>query len=427
MSNQFSVDQLFEAVEKKQERIAKLLSELIQVPTVVPPGNNYEEFVDLVEPIFKKMGFKTERVVIPEELTKTIPYLIEGPRVNLVASRDYGQKEDVTIYAHMDVVPIDEPWTMDPFAGIIKEGKVFGRGALDMKSGIASMIVAIEVLNELELTPNFNIICTLCTDEELGTYPGIYHLAKTGYVKGHLINTELGAQLPLIIAAAAGTFNVSVRTKGRSAHSGMNFMGVNAIEEMVPIMNQLLKLKAVVEIRESEIPTVPVFKSLGGPSDQMTPMFNLDIIQGGTKANIVPSECEVVINRRYIPEETFEEALKEIEEAVKRGQEKSKALSVEIKTDHDYPPFMTNLESPNLRKIVESLKAVHGFQDYDIIYAGMSGSTDMGYVYEVIDSIDIIGIGAPTLDVMQIHGVDESVPISTLLNMTKQLVHYLTY
>ncbi len=427
MAKQISVDQVFEAVEKKQERIAKLLSELIQVPTVVPPGNNYEEFVDLVEPIFKELGFKTERVVIPEELAKTIPYPIEGPRVNLVASRDYNQKEDVTIYAHMDVVPIDEPWTMDPFAGIIKEGKVFGRGALDMKSGIASMITAIEVLNELKLTPNFNIICTLCTDEELGVYPGIYHLAKKGYVKGHLINTELGAQLPLIIAAAAGVFNVTVRTKGRSAHSGMNFLGVNAIEEMIPIINELLKLKAEVEVRESEIPTVPVFKSLGGPSDQMTPMFNLDIIRGGTKANIVPSECEVVINRRYIPEEPFEEALKEIEEAVKRGQEKSKALSVEIKTNHDYPPFKTNLESPYLSKIAESLKAVHGFQDSDIIYAGMSGSTDMGYVYEVIDSIDIIGIGAPTLDVMQVHGVDESVPISTLLNMTKQLVHYLTF
>lgn len=200
-------------------------------------------------------------------------------------------------------------------------------------------------------------------------------------------------------------------------------MGVNAIEEMIPILNELIKLKAEVEIRESEIPTVPVFKSLGAPSIQMTPMFNLDIIRGGTKANIVPSECEIVINRRYIPEE----ALREIEEAVKRGQAKSKALSVEIKTDHDYPPFKTNLESPHLRKIAESLKAVHGFKDSDIMYAGMSGSMDMGYVYEVIDSIDIIGIGAPTLDNMQVHGVDESVSISSLLNMTKQLVHYLAF
>ena len=427
MANQISVDQVFEVVEKKQDRIAKLLSELIQVPTVVPPGNNYEDFVDLTEPIFKQLGFKTERVVIPEELTKAIPYPIEGPRVNLVASRDYGQEDDVTIYAHMDVVPIDEPWTMDPFAGIIKDGKVFGRGALDMKSGIAGMIVAIEVLNELKLTPNFNIICTLCTDEELGGYPGIYHLAKNGYVKGHLINTELGAQLPLIIAAAAGTFNVSIRTKGRSAHSGMNFLGVNAIEEMVPILNELLKLKAEVEVRESEIPSIPIFKTLGAPSVQMTPMFNLDIIRGGTKENIVPSECEVVINRRYIPEETFEEALKEIKEAVKRGQEKSKALDVELKTKHDYPPFKTNLNSPYLRKIAESLKAVHGFQDSDIFYAGMSGSTDMGYVNEVIESLDIIGIGAPTLDNMAVHGVDECIHIRSLLNMTKQLIHYLVF
>jgi succinyl-diaminopimelate desuccinylase len=427
MSTQVSVEELFKAVEKKANRVAKLLSDLIQVPTVVPPGNNYEEFVDLVEPIFKKLGFQTERVVIPEDLVKQIPYPIEGPRVNLVASRDYGQKEDVTIYAHMDVVPIDEKWTMDPFAGIIKDDKVYGRGAIDMKSGIASMITAIEVLNELNITPTFNIICTLCTDEELGMYPGIYHLAKNGYVKGHLINTELGTQLPLIFAAAAGVFNVTVRTKGRSAHSGMNFLGVNAIEEMVPILNELLKLKAEVEIRESEIPGIPAFKDRGAPSDKMTPMFNLDIIRGGTKSNIVPSECELVINRRYIPEENYEDSLKEIQEAVQRGQAKSKALDVEVIAKHDYPPFKTNLNSPYLKKITESLKAVHGYKDSDIITAGISGSTDIGYVEEVFGTMDIIGIGAPTLDNFEFHGVDEHVHIHSLINMTKQLAHYLAF
>ncbi|MFX1475738.1 MAG: M20 family metallopeptidase, partial [Promethearchaeota archaeon] len=208
-----STEQVFKLVEQKRDRITTILRDLIQIPTVVPPGNNYEELVDYAEPLFRKMGFHTERVVIPEKLVKAIPVPLEGPRVNLVATREHGCDEYVTIYAHMDVVPIEEPWTKDPFAGIVEDGKIYGRGVLDMKCGIAGMLVAIEVMDELALTPHFNLVCTLCTDEEIGVYPGIYHLAKEGYVKGHFLNTELGAQLPLIIVGTAGDVDVSIKTR----------------------------------------------------------------------------------------------------------------------------------------------------------------------------------------------------------------------
>ncbi|MFW9934279.1 MAG: M20 family metallopeptidase [Candidatus Thorarchaeota archaeon] len=425
MADQPTIEEIFDAVENRRDRIAQLLCNLIQIPTVVPPGDNYEDFVDFVEPIFKKLGCHTERVVIPDKLVKQIPLPLCGPRVNLVATKDYGQKEDVTIYAHMDVVSIDEKWSMDPFEGIIKDNKVYGRGACDMKSGIASMIVALEILDELKLTPHFNIICTLCTDEEIGLYPGIYHLAKEGYVKGHLINTELGGQVPLIIAAAAGDVDFVIRTKGRSAHSGMNFLGINAIEEMVPILNELLKLKVEVEQRESTVDSVPLFKSLGAPSDKMTPMFNLDIIHGGSKANIVPSECEVLLNRRYIPEEDLDEVTREVHEAVERGKAKSKALDVVVEEMRNYPAFQTKLDSPHLKKMAEALKVVHGYRDEDILFAGISGSTDMGFVEKVLEDIDIIGLGAISFDAITAHAADEYVNISALVNMTKQLVHYL--
>jgi succinyl-diaminopimelate desuccinylase len=427
LTDKTSVLKVFEAVEKKQDRIAELLCELIHIPTVVPPGDNYEAFVDFIEPLFNKLGCTTERVIIPDELVKQIPLPLQGPRVNLVATKDYGKKEDVTIYAHMDVVSIDEKWSMDPFEGIIKDGKVYGRGATDMKSGIASIIIAIEVLNELKLIPHFNIVCTLCTDEEIGIYPGIYHLAKEGYIKGHVINTELGGQVPLVLTAAAGDVDFVIRTKGRSAHSGLNFLGVNAIEEMIPILNELMKLKGEVEQRKSEVDSIPIFKALGAPSDKMTPMFNLSIIHGGTKANIVPSECEVLVNRRYIPEENVNEVIKEIREAVTRGKKRSKALEVEIEEMRNYPAFKTKLGSSHLKKMADALKAVHGYKDQDILFAGISGSTDMGFVEQVIDTIDIVGLGAISFDAITAHAADEFVHISALVNMTKQLVHYLAF
>ncbi len=424
-AKQPSVEQVFKAVEQKRERIITLLRDLIKIPTVVPPGNNYGDLVDFVEPLFKKLGFSTERVIVPDEHIKAIPYPLEGPRINLVATREHGKKEAVTIYAHMDVVPIEEPWTKDPFAGIVENGKLYGRGACDMKSGIAGMLVAFEVMKELNLTPHFNLICTLCTDEEIGVYPGIYHLAKEGYVKGHILNTELGTQLPIIMGGVAGMVDVTIRTKGRSCHSGMNFLGINAVEEMVPILVELLKLKKEVEKRESTVPLIPALRSLGAPSDQMTPMFNLDIIRGGNKANIVPSECELLINRRYIPEEHYEDIVEEIRAAIERGKANSKALDVEVTFTHANYPFKADTENQYSKKMRAALKAVHGYQDSDFVYGGASGSTDMGFVAHALNTDKFIGVGAITLDNISAHQPDEWVRIDDLLNMTKQLVHYL--
>jgi succinyl-diaminopimelate desuccinylase len=424
-AKQPSVEQVFKAVEQKRERIITLLRDLIKIPTVVPPGNNYSDLVDFAEPLFKNLGFTTERVIVPDEHIKAIPYPLEGPRINLVATREHGKKEAVTIYAHMDVVPIEEPWTKDPFAGIVENGKLYGRGACDMKSGIAGMLVAFEVMKELNLTPHFNLICTLCTDEEIGVYPGIYHLAKEGYVKGHILNTELGTQLPIIMAGVAGMVDVTIRTKGRSCHSGMNFLGINAVEEMVPILVELLKLKKEVEKRESKVPLIPALRGLGAPSDQMTPMFNLDIIRGGNKANIVPSECELLINRRYIPEEHYEDIVEEIRAAIERGQANSKALDVEAAFTHANYPFKADTENQYSQKMREALKAVHGYQDSDFVYGGASGSTDMGFVAHALNTDKFIGVGAITLDNISAHQPDEWVRIDDLLNMTKQLVHYL--
>jgi succinyl-diaminopimelate desuccinylase len=424
-TSQLSQEEIFKAVEAKRDRLVSLLEDLIRIPTVVPPGNNYEKIVQYLEPIFQSLDYNTEQVIIHAEEIAKIPYPLEGPRVNLVARRDYGREEPVTIYAHTDVVPIEEPWTKDPFNPTIENGKLYGRGAIDMKCGIAGMIVALEILHELGIEPHFNIICTLCTDEEIGVYPGIYHLAKEGYVQGHVINTELGAQMPFLIAGVVGNVDVKIRTKGQSCHSGMNFLGINAIETMIPILNELYALKKEVEKRESTIPVIPLLRSLGAPSDKVTPMFNIDIIHGGTKSNIVPAECEVVINRRYIPEESYKQVVQEIEAAVERGKTKSKALEVEITTIHSTPPFKADITSPHAKKMQKALQAVHGFQDTEFIVGGAAVSTDMGFIRKACGINKILGIGAATLDNTSAHKPDEWVRIDDLVNMTKQLVHYL--
>lgn len=411
----------FEHVEANKDYIVDMLKTLIRIDTSVPPGKNYDKLVAALEPDFEKFGFTNERVIIPEEKVREIPYALEGERVNLVAVKDVG-KEPVSIYAHMDVVPIEEGWDYDPFAGVVEGDTFYGRGAMDMKGSIACLMGALKVMHDLSLDPKYSMHCMMCTDEEIGVYPGILHLALNGYVKGHVLNLELGAQEPILLQACEGAINITITGIGKSCHSGMNFLGVNALEEMVPIINELLVLKEEVEKRESKIPSFPLPNS---PSTQLTPMFNLSVIRGGVKPNITPGECMLVVNRRYIPEEHDKDVIAEIEEAVKRGKAKSKLLDVTVKAVSDYPPVVFDMESPHMQKMIEARRAVHDYGDFMI--GGIGGSTDMGCVAEALKTDQFIGLSPTRADNVTAHGANERVEIPDLLNMTKELVHYLAF
>ncbi len=415
----------FDLAQQKDDRILEHMRAVIGVDTSVPPGSTYKEMIDVVEPRFQALGFVTERVVIPQELIDKIPLPLEGERINLVATRKSPKSggEAVTIYAHTDVVPIEEGWSHDPFAAEYEDGKIYGRGTADMKGSIASLLTAIEVMDETGVEPNYDLIVCLCTDEEIGGYPGIWHLAKEGYVKGHMLCME-GSQDPRIGLASAGSCDITVTTIGRSGHSGRNFTSVNAIDGMIPILNELYALKQEVEKRESEVPG-PQHEQ--APSDKMTPMFNLSVINAGRKSNIVPSSCSLIINRRYIPEERFEDIVAEIKEAVDRGMEKSVALDVKVDVFHTYPAAKrAGLDGERTRKMKESYQIVHGYSDDDFVISGGSGSTDMANIQQELGWDDIPFCGPGRSD-SRAHGADEFVRMEDVKAHMKVLIHYLAF
>lgn len=410
----------WEIVDGKDDQILERFRTVIGVDTVVPPGLNYDTLVDLLEPEFTRLGFEAERVIIPEDLIADIPLPLQGPRVNLVARRGSG-KEPVTIYAHMDVVPIEEGWKHDPFGAEFEDGKIYGRGTADMKGAIASLLTAIEVMDEAGIEPNYDLIVCLCTDEEIGGYPGIWHLAKNGYVQGHMLCLE-GGQDPHIGLASAGAVDVTITTIGKSCHSGSNYLGVNSIDAMLPIMNELAALKKDVELRESTVPGVPHEKA---PSKYMTPMFNFAIIGAGVKSNIVPATCSLLINRRYIPEEEYEQVTGEIREAVDRGMEKSNALDVQVDFFHVYPAMKME-EGPHMRKMMEAIQLIQGYSADEFTGAGSSGSTDMANVQQELGWSDIPFCG-PGRKESGAHGADEYVYLSDVKAHMKELIHYLAF
>ena len=410
-------DAIFEAVEAKEGALLERMREIIRVDTCIPPGRNYGTLVDLVEPEFRRFGFQTERVVIPKEQIEAIPLPLEGGRVNLVATKKSG-KPPLSVYAHMDTVPIEEGWDYDPFGAEVRDGRIYGRGVADMKGSIATLLTALEIIQERGLEPVWDLTACLCTDEEIGVYPGIWHLCKEGYVQAPMLCME-GSQDPVLRLGSNGAVDVTVTVRGRSCHSGANYLGVNAIEETVPIMVELLALKQEVESRRSALPLAPA----PGAPDHLRPMFNLDIIHAGVKSNIVPATCTLTINRRFIPEERYEDVEREIREAIARGQAKSKALGVEVSFMKAYPAYHQSADHPLARKLVDILKRVHGYRDEDFIRTGSGGSTDMANVAETLGTDQIATVGLGRQRESRAHGANESVRLSDAKAHVKELIY----
>ncbi len=424
-----SVQQAFAAVDANEAYLITALQELVAVDTTVPPGRNYDTLATVAEGYFHALGFETERVVIPDELIKAIPLPLDGPRVNLLARRSWGAGDMASIYAHTDVVPIEEPWTLAaPFGGEVKDGKLYGRGSTDMKGSIAALLTALKVINDLGLTPHYDVQAMLCTDEEIGVYPGVWHLAKEGYVTPHVVWLEAGGQNPTVMAASAGAMDVTVTVHGRSGHSGMNFLSINAIEEMVPILNELLVLKKTVEARRSRFPLPPMQVPEGVIiPDAMSPMFNLSIIKAGAKSNIVPGVATLTINRRFIPEEDADEVEREIREAITRGAAGTRAVKVDVDVMRVYPAGVVDADGPRMTKMKAAVGAVKDYPEDIWIAVGVSGSTDRANVSQEMGITDIASFGTMTTENRTAHGANEYVEVQTLKDLTKEILHYLVF
>ncbi|MFX1394122.1 MAG: M20 family metallopeptidase [Promethearchaeota archaeon] len=413
-----------------QDKIMDLMRTVISIDTTVPPGNSYREYVNTISLYFKELNYTLEEVIMPEELLDQIPYPLVGPRINLIATKDFGQERYITFYGHMDVVPApnegNKKWRFHPFeATMIKSGKIYGRGVADMKGAMVCLILALQIIEQLSLTPKYNIRVLNCTDEEIGNYPGIRYLSEQGYIKGKtsgekdIVFCMDGVVNPIIPIGAAGDIDINVETIGRSCHSGINFLGVNALEEIVPILVELMKLKKIVEERESnDIPGFPRPKT--GEKRNMMPMFNLNIIRSGEKSNIVPDLCTLTINRRIIPEEKYENVKQEILDAIERGKLKSKALDVRTIFKYTYPPLKTDPNSHASIKLKKVISTVQNIPEEEIQLIGVAGSTDMGFLteYDVI----IHGVANPSSNP---HGVNETIKLKDIKIFIKELIVFL--
>jgi len=287
-------------LRNREDEMARLLSELVAIPTENPPGKNYRACVDLLETQLLQVGLDCRRVR-PDASSDDV----EGSPESLLATYGSGERA-LFFHGHYDVVPAQNAAQFQP---VRKEHFLFGRGSADMKGGIVAMLYAIRALKQIGTDLNGRIRLTLVPNEETGGADGTAWLAREGLLGRNGTGMLLAEPTSGVVwNANRGAISLRVRVLGKPAHVGLQHQGENAFERMHAVVEKLQQLKQEVENRRTRFNT-------GSQKGRNSILLLGGESGGGTNFNVVPGECWFTIDRRINPEEDF-------------GTEKSKLLGV---------------------------------------------------------------------------------------------------
>ena len=268
---------------------ADLLKKLIAFDTSNPPGKELE-CAEYLAGILGEAGFETQIQLMPED----------PGRANVIAAIGNPKGKKLIYNGHIDVVPASEGWTSDPFTAEIRDGRLYGRGACDMKGGVAAMSCAAAALaKEGFHFDGGQLILVFVCDEELHDLGVKHYIQSEQFVKADFAVISEPSSLCCCIAHR-GVVRYRLSVLGRSCHAGVPQNGINAITNTGYAILALEELAKRVGARTHEV--LP------------SPTLTMTMISGGTKDNIVPGQVDISIDRRMLPDEDWESCMEEIRE-----------------------------------------------------------------------------------------------------------------
>ena len=404
-------EKILKSVESLEQSLIDLTADLIRFPTINPPGEAYTPCAEFIGERLRKRGFSVEFVRGEGTPGDTDRY----PRTNVVA-RIEGNRPGACVHfnSHIDVVEPGEGWTLDPFAGIVKDGRVYGRGACDMKGGLAASIIAVEAY--LETCPDFPgaIEISGTVDEESGGFGGVAYLASKGYFSkprvDHVIIPE-----PLnkdrICLGHRGVWWAEIETKGEIAHGSMPFLGDCAVRHMGAVLEAFERdLFPALDRKQTTMPVVP--------EGARRSTLNLNSIHGGQTDDFrpglpspnVPDWCRLTIDRRFLLEEKIEDVKGEVVEILDRLKRERSKFDYEIRDVMEVRPTMTERDAPVVTAVAEGIRAIF---DREPDYVISPGTYDQKHVARIGHLFDCIAYGPGILDLA--HRPDEWVGIQDMI------------
>ena len=410
-------ENLLNEIEKRKEDLIDLTQKLIRIPTLNPPGNNYLEICEFLKKRMEKNGFETKLIRAYDTPGDSNKF----PRWNLVSFKD-GVNKGNTIHfnGHTDVVETGNDWSVDPFEGKYIDGLIYGRGACDMKGGIAASIIAVECF--VAVSPNYSgrIELSFTADEETGGYGGVAFLANEGYFSPDRISSVIIPE-PLnknrICLGHRGVWWAEIETFGKIAHGSMPFLGDSAIRHMGAVLKEFEeKLYPKLKTIKTNMPVVPE----GAKSSTM----NINSIHGGEAeqekgfsgypAPVVADNCKIVIDRRFLIEEEIQKVKKDIDDILKNLENKRENFSYKITDLHEVIPTMTDKNSRLVSELTSSIKEILGVNpDYVI----SPGTYDQKHIERIGKLKNCVAYGPGILDLA--HQPDEYISVNDMLDSAK--------
>lgn len=401
-------------IEDRVDDLVELTADLIRFPTINPPGEDYRPCAEFIGDRLSKKGFAVEYVRAEGAPGDSDAY----PRVNVIARRE-GLRSGPCVHfnGHIDVVEVGSGWTVPPFDGLVKDGRVWGRGACDMKGGLASAIIAVEALIDTYPDIPGTIEISGTVDEESGGYGGVAYLAERGWFSAPRVNHVIIPE-PLnvdrVCIGHRGVWWAEIETKGRMAHGSMPFLGDSAIRHMTALLERFeQELYPALAARISDMPVVP------DGARQST--MNINSLHGGQTeqhdglpAPCVADSCRMIIDRRFLIEENLDDVRAEVIAILENLAKDREDFRYELREMFAVEPSISDKNGPVAATTAAAIREILSVEPS---FVCSPGTYDQKHIDRIGKLKDCIAYGPGMLDLA--HQPDEWISIEDMTAAAK--------
>jgi succinyl-diaminopimelate desuccinylase len=393
-------DAVCRSVDDLGEEMIAFLQGLVQIPTVNPPGAHYIAGAEFIGNKLRQFGYETHYIAAEGMKEHTATH----PRMNVLGRMEGSSpRPSLHFNGHFDVVPVGDDWTMDPFAGIIRDGKLYGRGVSDQKAGIAASIFAVEAIRRANLHLLGTVEQSGSVDEESGGFAGVAYLARHGWIgqdkTDYVIITE-PTDGNRVCLGHRGVYWFKVTTHGRIAHGCMPHFGVSAIDHLADFLHDVThELKPTLATRKTSAPVEP-------PGSRFA-SINVNSVFGGqpeqgTQTPCVADRSGAIFDRRFLAEENFDEVRGEIEAMLAGLQAKNPEFKYKMEDLMIVHPVQTDEKCDLVQAISGSVETICGHKPK---LTASPGTYDQKHVVRIASVPQCIAYGPGILN--QAHLPDE--------------------
>ena len=404
-------DRVLAAVDALQDEAVAFTSALIQIPTVNPPGEFYEDGARFIGAALAALDFAIEYHAAEGRPEHTRAH----PRLNVIGTRQgRNPRPLVHLNGHFDVVPAGAGWTVDPFGGVVRDGRIWGRGACDMKAGIAAAVFAVEAIRRAGVPLNGSVEISGTVDEESGGFAGVAWLAEQKRIAADRTDFAIIPE-PLyvdrICIGHRGVYWFEVETRGRIAHGSMPFHGVSAIDHLGIVLDRMRRdLQPALAARQTAMPVIP-------PGARHATL-NVNGIAGGQPVDgiqtpCVADRCRAVFDRRFLIEEGFDATRAEIVALLDDVARDVPGFSYDLRDLMVVHPTRTPDGSPVVGALEQALQRVLGRS----ALVASPGTYDQKHFARIAGVPHCVAYGPGILDLA--HQPDEYCDIADLMNATR--------